>query len=511
MKYILTIIIALTANCIIGQTECGLSNDEINTIFEKGPIDYNPDVSTGVISSPKPPGMSPNPTLYNKIVTWVHGMNGSSSSWSHAALWAKEKYNIKDIRPDYSGEQQTMDQVVNSLSSEIENGFAIADEFILEENIFKCFGIGHSLGGIAVRKVCEKFDHENLNGLISFNSPHGGSRLAEYVKTINGGNSYDEEKVQDLKDLMVQACQNFGAGEVAEFIEFNSGADALEALSFEYLDFSDIFENNVCSLSEAAAPFIISNIAPQCVSELKIGSDALKIEDGMDQEHKMLFYSNIITDPSAHNSAYKMFFSAQNSPDDYATFTAHEQIEESEEAYTTNKNSYNDKVNLYRNWYDEKPIYEFDVTCAKTFVPILGMGTGCLTWGDIKELADEFERGFDYFDVFNDYWEFVCGARKYNYDGGYCYHDDLGLVNWINNPEDCSGFGAEWIGIISESLEDYDGLLTVKSQKDWEGCLDEHKYKLPANSNHLQVKNSSDTEWALKLVFESQGAVFFGL
>lgn len=503
----------ITGFQVKAQQICPIEFDGFGTTFELDKPILNTYIDGSVIMMPPPPPPPPPPEGdYRKVVTWVHGMNGSATTWQHAYQYAKEEYFAFPLRVDYSGNQALMSTAIFDVELDIETQWTNMHNFVSEAGEARSFGITHSLGGVVLRAASEGSSilEGKINGIVTVDAPHGGSNLAWYVETQNGGG--DATKIQNLKDISNETCKAFAIGPLEEFTTTNPFASAIESVSLGFIEVGELLTNTTCDvLTPYGVPMMISNIAPKCVSELTPGSAILEINEDVPMDNKMLFYGDILQDPDAHNSAFKMFYSAQNSPDEKEVFKAGEQTQEALDEYQHNLNFYNDKYIRWRDTYDDKWSWTPGWACVNSS----GFGW-CLTWNDVKKMRNGYNRGRFQFNRFNDAWEVITGARTFSQSNlGTCdlETDYGGWYIYDITEEDCYDeedydVTVSWSSNIETTLIGYDGFLTVESQKDWD-IPEQYKYPM-IGSNHLQVKNDANAKCFLDITFNGQGRPFFG-
>lgn len=518
---------------------------EVDTVIN---IKFDEDLFNFTTSSP------PEDEL--KAVYWVHGMNGNLKSWETAANVFEDRYKILSIRPEYGENQNTWSNAWHNLYDDInedwnfgridENGSPLPptkDRVVLHE---KSFGIGHSLGGVALRKVSMEYDPEAINGIVTVDSPHGGSLLAQYViPAYEGGVSTPE--YEDFKNTIATYLTELIEPPILEKAKQSFVVKAAEFLGvFKSVD---IIENSMEKIIENTTPLVIKNIAPKAVNVLEPNSSELNWTEQIDEyvndageveSKRAAFYGDVTSeDPYAHNSAYKMFYSGAYSPSDYEPFTAQKQHKVATEMLKHNRILYFTKNLFYKTLYSYKPSsifgcwipwawdVMFNVKTGQIYCECCNCVLNCddytgMDWDDVKTVRNKYKKGFDAFDKFNDYWEQICGATEYSVNNestlGTCrcgdIHHGYTVTENTYNSECIDDSSIPNLCIwtpyqeITKYKKPYDGFLTVESQTAWNTHNKIPKIKLK-DSNHLNVRNNREVEKGLTELFDGTYGTFF--
>lgn len=109
----------------------------------------------------------------NRNVAWVHGLQGSASSWEHYATLFDTERQINSLRSTYNtlnGVDYAANQVQSSMNSYYGAGSTHP----------KNLGIGHSMGGVMIRDVdrLTSAGNKKFGGLITVASPNYGAPIA---------------------------------------------------------------------------------------------------------------------------------------------------------------------------------------------------------------------------------------------------------------------------------------------------------------------------------------------
>lgn len=508
MKTIYIGLLSLFAHiALIGQTPCNEPLDSINFTPRLDPETDFIQFTEGFTSSDVLELPPPEPDAeYKKVITWVHGMNGSSASWVHASDYSETQYNALPLRIDYNDFQASMATVRAGVKGDFQTKWEALKDLTDDEGKSKSFAIAHSLGGLAIRGASESYPYMEgkVNGIVTVTSPHGGSPLADYIDTFEG--PAEPELIEDMIEFAEKTCKAMATGPVEEKIVTNKWLRLIKRTKL--LNTSFVTQAGCSIGADLVVPLLIKGVAPSAVSELSPGSEALDITSRVPDAHKMLFATSIVDDPEAHHHAFKLFFSAQNSPSDRPRFEADNLTQEALDSLMYDRNWYQAKYEEWENHYDNKQWWQADWMCWK---PVLPGFLLCQTWGDVKSIRNGYDRGRFQFRQINDFWEYSVGAREYK----------------IYEPLDCSDLpywealfchlenAENGIYPIYSELKDYDGLLTTESQSQWDSCPAENKFSLtPSNnfkgSDHLQIKNDTNAKFIVDLTMTGGGGEFFG-
>ncbi len=453
---------------------------------------------------PTPPGTN-DPI---RVIFWVHGMKGDAGSWASAASWASNEYKVESDVFDYSDFQSTLKNSIFGADTKIHDEWLNdkADYPYLDPSYN--YVIAHSFGGVVSRGVNEKNDKSvnDWNGLVTFASPHGGSRMAPAVKTAYElGSNSETPEYDELVTMVESACTDWASGPAKEAVTDNFFGNLFDY--FGLIETDDIAAQLCATAASSASKFIIKTLAPAAVHQLDKGSPDLNINDLIN--HKINFYG--LEDGFGENSAYRMFYSGTHPVNNEGLFNAGGQDAQALEALDAQVNNYNAKYQLYKFYYDLKPWFAPGWAFACGTVPYLP----CKKWNTLKEIRDDYYKGYTRFNKLNNDWEAFTGAQSVTVESEYgdCWEYEY-VVEWDDYIEtlvaenvtesECNGSSTYWTPYIIVNTSDYDGFLTESSTTDWAA----EKHIPLSGSNHLQIRNDYNTEKALKMVFENNTGSF---
>ena len=111
----------------------------------------------------------------NRPVEWVHGLGGDETTWDlYEGIFEAERRMVAESNDYNSG--VGLAAFGNEVLDDAETDFGVATTNVM--------GIGHSLGGVALRVADRNEPAQKFNALVSVGSPHLGAGIANSV--ING-------------------------------------------------------------------------------------------------------------------------------------------------------------------------------------------------------------------------------------------------------------------------------------------------------------------------------------
>ncbi len=253
---------------------------------ELGPVSTEHEVKnipTEVLppSGPVSPPVDPPPD--ERVVGFVHGINGGSNTWVTARNWTEEKYERAitptDLRYNMDNLADASARIQEQMDAANDLHNANTDEEYDEENSFI---VAHSLGGLVARDVeyrtieNDQSDwQQQFGGLITFGTPHQGTELVNNL---------------DLAaEVANKGCHLILNQEITEFIEQNFSELGL-ASSFVKntlysitLESDDMFanqgvtvENIVCdNILAAGLNAVLESMLPQIAQDMSPDSESL--------------------------------------------------------------------------------------------------------------------------------------------------------------------------------------------------------------------------------------------
>ncbi len=467
-----------------------------------------------------------NALAQNKIIYWVHGLGGDRSTWGQAADATQldftrtdllnnsyQPYKVYSNRLDYSTSNGSLETAGNDVKNFIltaDNAYKGHPEYNIDYT--KSFSIGHSLGGLVLRKVDQKYDLINPNskcfhGIVTFATPHAGTALLT-----------PETKQIYVPNYIQSACTELTIGP-AEELQNNLVGDAgfLKGLLIDNILNQDKVEKIVNALCSAAAIFLPKFIAPL---NLPITNDFYAYPGNTQVASSALTNLNYVTSSlpkvafygveESGSELWRLISSSSTtvptSNDYFVDPTADGDILD----FKNRKMAmYLMKRDLYNNLYHAG-----------------GPGNIADRW---LKLRNYWGRGVNFWNNANDSWlriiganyeipistpGFDCNCTQYDYDG-------FPVSNWsyqVTDPSQCVGQGNSNFTDCSTSPttiydftvvhEPNDGAVTKTSALAFPG-IDLNNTQSMINSNHSQLTNDANTRDRLKELFFGYYGKFF--
>jgi pimeloyl-ACP methyl ester carboxylesterase len=101
----------------------------------------------------------------SRNVTFVHGLNGSRSTWGYAENDLENEYAINSRRIGYSSDQSIGSIVSSKHGSVLNNSVVVA----------------HSMGGVVAREMVRRYGAGRVSALITTGTPHKGALIADAI------------------------------------------------------------------------------------------------------------------------------------------------------------------------------------------------------------------------------------------------------------------------------------------------------------------------------------------
>lgn len=152
--------------------------------------------------------------VYRPGIMLLHGLNSSRACWNSTERYLvnSDKYiNAQILNVDYKSTNKASFDDNTHKYKVIEKNIPILEQRLLANGIVsaKYDMIGHSMGGILIRKYAQEVEQEHINRIVTVNTPHYGSRGANvlmrgilFLSTYNPGmllNIYNAPAIRDLR------------------------------------------------------------------------------------------------------------------------------------------------------------------------------------------------------------------------------------------------------------------------------------------------------------------------
>lgn len=483
-----------------------------------------------------------------RLIYFVHGLGGNDKSWDAVDDAHTNEFVYTPLRVDYEAHQRDFDEASYEVYLEMNRlrlEALYANGQVLTTD--KPYAIGHSQGGLVLRDMDHKFrtnydahfkeDNRQFYGIVTFGTPHLGARIAvsqnELAKLGSDFSYY----------LGNAAIKN----EIAKFsvkLPFfsNKLTSFSQSASQLFLSLSDGFiEDGIRLLSKGQQAPMAQQYGPN--------SSYIKQHQNISNTNtaKALFYG-IESDPLLFKIATYMIGPGASDFVHYPRFGA------------------NDDMNIAHNMNEVKGKLQADIGEHKkeleklkkrlnyTNIPIVGMGflltkQSKLNKIQLQEEAIQAEEdAISFINKANGMYKTIIGAvdirrlfsRKLT--GYWCVTSSIKVnisPSWlppnyitvtqkhrITDKNLCDGNQVIPIYETPSVEEATDAVVPISSQMGFPGCLPQHKhlmnevriYKadgsfshiaIKSDVNHIQMINCSQTDEALRRVYEGRGVPQF--
>lgn len=409
----------------------------------------------------QPPISSPLYTYSNdsfRMVFWVHGMNGSNSSWSRAATVSSTHLiggdlpdfpprKIYSYLPDYSNIQYDLSSAALALKSQLNKNQTLPANYPDSASMI----IAHSQGGIVTRAMlyADSLNHQKyrIGGFATFGSPHRGA------KSLTGNNrtlsyKFFETAAYDLSDgyitdyavnikRPVDRINNNFWGRLFNLNIQLPDADTIRNILIKQFLYNPVTDENGFLLSLIRG-FVESGI----IDELAIGSNSLNLINATQPDMKQLdvavaFYG--VKKPFTHEYTdgrtallveplWALFHYALNDPNNEYYFAANndwklaEKVREAQLDYLEVMHQNTIVIDILRSYWSIPPwskcdpafldfLHHFEISRHFT-KDVCKPKKRWRKVHDLEEVRAAYEVGYDWWDKANLLWATAMGARS---------------------------------------------------------------------------------------------------
>lgn len=134
----------------------------------------------------------------------VHGLGSNSETWGKLRSYLEDNYNAVVLVPQYPG-SSTLSQAANSIN-----------QFITDYSLPIDVAIGHSQGGLILRKIARDEPVPRFNHLITIGTPHYGTAIADNIDSV-------QDHVHDVVHELSWAKRGLILHQIFQYV-FNNGA-----------------------------------------------------------------------------------------------------------------------------------------------------------------------------------------------------------------------------------------------------------------------------------------------
>jgi hypothetical protein len=421
-----------------------------------------------------------------RSIIWVHGLGGDPfTTWSTVSTDLETKYHYKPHRFTYS--ETSMIAAGSYLLSAV-------NDMDIDEGSAPPFVVAHSQGGLVARQAAkwsfeQKLEPPIFQGLVTFGTPHQGAPLVANLDKVY--------------EFIEEGCRALAIGPISDLLETNFILD----LFIDEDKIAKKIADPLCStLANQGVPLALKDLLKPTKDEYAPGTEFLtELNAFEDNLHKICFYG-VEEDPVF----YRLLKWLSNSPELPPPYQANED-EDLVRRMSEVQASYKEKAksiwaNIIRKSYfpfepPEELLYNENSAWWKGAEWLAGVDD---TWKILIGVAEN-ERIVT---------EQTCTCYEYEYP--YDIPRGSFTVRGVTSAQECYDYEDLDEGIECEYFEKYsyeykeveesDGVVPVSSASNCPGMIT--SVEMP-ESNHQQMRNDMNTEWAMREVFDGVIHDFF--
>lgn len=491
-RFLLYIMAWLIATCAGAQEPLCPSGP--TTTATTSPAIQHPVVEPRNPEDPQPVPQFPN----DRLIFWIHGLGGNIDSWARAAQATQYQAPGQEI-PGYPARKVTSlplsysEFSLSGAASTLHNMLmAQGDPACVANHITDKttnFIIAHSQGGIVSRATDQMYDElgdqieRRFGGIVTFGTAHAGALV------INNKDQFGP--------FAAEACSSLIAGPLEDAIQ-----------NIPILDFfvnNETFQNianGLCQfMGEYVAPIALRDQLHELTEDYKVGAAPLAELNAHNSGIPRVAFYGVEEEPVFYRTMYSL---KVKSPNEFGPFQA------------DNDQPLVDHFNQLLNEYQGK--YE---TYLNQLYALEAMGMPCdpLEWIGMLGICTQYDAT---------YWKTL--RKKDAWLKGYLWLKDSNTKfktitgasqgHWVNTYQcSCNGYsfptsqpscppGCSLSGVNSYwKPEEYanDGIILAASAMAYPGAM----VRKMNGSNHLQMRNDSNTRLRLSELFEGAYGDYF--
>lgn len=224
--------------------------------------------------NPGPSNSNANQSTFNghRVVHFVHGLGGSSKSWNLAADSLERKYRLFSNSVDYNNATNgTLASAAKELNTKIDlfNLLPRADTIARRRNLL----IGHSQGGLVAKALDFEINRDStlfppqFGGIVTFGTPHGGAML------LNNGDPQGQRKW--VQSFVREGCEAVTDAKARDYLADRWVLSAiLDLVNASNLP-NTITEAACGAFSNTALPLLLNDLAQPITTDYNVGSPAV--------------------------------------------------------------------------------------------------------------------------------------------------------------------------------------------------------------------------------------------
>jgi len=466
-------------------------------------------------ASPPPP--PPEVFSEYRVMTWVHGTNGSDNDWEVAAAEIENRYKSIALRPEYDQESWEIATEELDMNTRGNTFFQVTnheDEGGIPDPLdpLTSFALSHSLGGLIARDVQRDFeinsvnDNENtFHGIVTFGTPHNGTPAADNIDLV--GDWVYDGIIRFTNALLFETIQNTPAGlPVVEFVvELLTPFDydvPLGSFDGQNLYVPEVWNTIWDKIEDQILPEIVKDMKPTStrISSLQGYTNNKPSVAFYGTEEEPVFFRYLGTPSNSDSDPF------ENDEDDKFVEEVNNfilDLQESEESYMNAYLNYDDPSCDWWMW-----LHPLGCVGAEIFIFFSE------SWDDddLFTAWKFFEKAGFWLENANDSWKIFLGAAqiKDTMLGYICRCGDsvditaIDNITIVDSPLDCSGdlciLGEELTVLEYEEIDESDGLIIASSARGFPNVGAEDRMH---DTNHNQMKNNSELGDKLRILFET--------
>lgn len=208
----------------------------------------------------------------HRVVHFVHGLGGSSKSWNLAADSLERIYRLFSNSVDYNNATNgTLASAAKELNTKIDlfNLLPRADTIARRRNLL----IGHSQGGLVAKALDFEINRDStlyppqFGGIVTFGTPHGGAML------LNNGDPQGQRKW--VQSFVREGCEAVTEAKARDFLARRWVLSAiLDLVNASNLP-NTITEAACGAFSNTALPLLLNDLAQPITTDYNVGSPAV--------------------------------------------------------------------------------------------------------------------------------------------------------------------------------------------------------------------------------------------
>ncbi len=500
---IIILILLLSCQIATGQKSCEEVNKKVETLNQN--ISFIEPVFDENFAPPPPP---PPPPGY-QLIYFVHGLGGTTDTWSTASDYVRRNYQTSAERPVYS--EFSMDGAGSDLHSSLVNlGTPILETNNIDDPATS-FLIGSSQGGIVAR-AANKFYSDvpateadrMFGGIVTFGSAHQGARIINNIPV--------------LQQLLEEGCSDvvsaFALGQVPQralplvsLTDLQNGVDEICGVVTGFIE-SQVFGQFLAPITEDYA------VGAEKLEELNAFSETSNIP-------KVAFYG--VEEEPIFWRTMNYFTTDPNSLDYFEANEDDELVEWADEFILDIVTKHADAITAYNN------AEGVDCPWWTLWGPNIA---GCILWEalqdeeDLRTQRDAWAEGLDYMRSLNDQYKMAIGALEIEAEfvskecicKEYDYGDLVGTNTFfVESDDECYDYNEQDVScspqdnfIFNRIEHPSDGVVLASSAGDIPGGIVRPDLNREmVNTSHQQMRNNSELEVKLTTLFGGGVDLFF--